>query len=171
MPRPSATPASATIPRRSFYEAPLEASRQTRVISGNPRRGGRGTRGEKGGGTRYSHRNQRGRIHTAVERRRRAGRERANNANERENGGGLNREGERRGVSGRNPQVLDMRRATGGPLAVLSPQFRAEICHLRALKLLFNGRTTPKLSGRKKKVPPPRLSPSLFPFRDPSDRA
>ncbi|CAL1676260.1 unnamed protein product [Lasius platythorax] len=27
---------------RSFYEAPLEASRQTRVISGNPRQGGCG---------------------------------------------------------------------------------------------------------------------------------
>lgn len=29
------------------------------------------------------------------------------------------------------PKVLDMRRATGGLLAVLSLQFRAEICHLR----------------------------------------
>lgn len=33
--------------------------------------------------------------------------------------------------AGKNFQVLDMRRATGGPLAVLSLQFQAEICHLR----------------------------------------
>lgn len=84
---------------RSFYEAPLEASRQTRVISGNPTAevAVEGARQEqKRGGTRYP---RKGGFSTQEE----AREEETGRA-----GGG--------GRIGRNPQVLDMRQATGGPL-------------------------------------------------------
>lgn len=91
---------------RSFYEAPLEASRQTRVISSNPpaevAEGAR--QGQKRGGTRYP---RKGAFST-----REGGRGgEAREEGRRSAGGGGNA-----GGVGRNPQVLDMRRATGGPL-------------------------------------------------------
>jgi len=68
------------------------------------------------------------------ERERERERERGWHAHEKGNSGrgsSAKRLGRVREERRRDPQVLDMRRATGGPLAVLSLQFRAEICHLR----------------------------------------